>query len=523
MKDREIILGVLHGIGRRLWVGRALQEAFFGLCVLLFFLIAFRMAGAVQPSGIPAAGMPAWLSVGAAIAASVAYLAWRISQRVTLAQAAAQADTRATLRDELKSAYWFVSHAEQSPFIEVQVARAAATARRLDPRAIVPGRPPRSLWAAAGLGIAFAFVSWLAPQLSPWWESGAAPAAAEMLQQEDLRALLRDAPKDAQIEKLDQALETLQRADATAEQRRRAIEDMRDASEQANMEAAAAREGLARIAEVMKANPKLGEVAEALQAGNNREAMDLLEEIRRDAAAQQETQGEEQFPEAAKATQHQGSLAEQFDQAGRDLSGTPNLNAPALDNLMKALEQATQEMDVQNRVNQIQRRARENMVATTQRSAASANEAGSARQDVANPEPSPDNGNADAQGASTFRRDSANREEDADGTREGSRTGSASGESPSMALEGRATQRLEAQLKLEAIQRRDDKGAGEEQDDKGWIYTASQQQASALDFEQVRARDGFDREAASQHDRIPIRQKQVVKDYFLNLHESEKK
>lgn len=522
MKDREIIFGVLHGIGRRLWVGRALQEVFFGLCVLLFFLIAFRMAGAVQPSGIPATGMPAWLPAGAAIGAFVAYLVWRISQRVTLSQAAAQADARAALHDELKSAYWFLSHSEQSPFIETQVARAAATAGRLDPRAIVPGRPPRSLWAAAGLGIAFVLVSWLAPQLSPWWDAGAAPAAAEV-QQQDLRALLRDAPRDARIEKLDQALETLQRADATAEQRRRAMEDMRDVSEQANMEAAAAREGLARLAEVMKADPKLGKVAEALQAGNNREAMDLLEEVRRDAAAQQDAQGDEQFPEAAKATQHQGTLAEQLDQAGRELTGMPNLNAPALDNLMQALEQAAREMDVQNRVNQIQRRARENMVATSQRSAASANEAGSNRLDVANPEPSPDNGNADAQGASTFRRDSANREEDADGTREGSRTGSASGESPSMALEGRATQRLEAQLKLEAIRRQDEKGADDDQDDKGWIYTASQQQASALEFEEVRARGGFDREAAAQHDRIPIRQQQVVKSYFLNLHESEKK
>jgi hypothetical protein len=522
MKDSEIILGVLGGIGRRLWVGRALQEAFFGLCVLLFFLIAFRLAGAVQLSGIPATGIPVWLPVGAAVAAFVAYMAWRVSRRVTLSQAAAQADARAALRDELKSAYWFVSNSEHSPFIDTQVARAAATAARLDPRAVVPGRPPRSLWAAAGLGGMFAFVTWLAPQLSPHWDASAAPAPSQA-QQQDLRELLQDMPRDARIDKLDQALETLQRSDSTAEQKRRALEDMRDIAEQTNMEAAAAREGMARLAEVMKANPRLEKVAEALQAGNNKEAMALLEEIRRDAAAQQESGSEEPFPDAAKATQHQGNLAEELDQAGRELSGTPNINAPALDNLMKTLDQAAREMDAQNRVNQVQRRARENMVATAQRSAAPRNEFGSNRQDVANPEPSPDSGNADMQGASTFRRDSANREEDADGAREGSRTGSASGESPSMALTGKATQRLEAQLKLEAIQRQDEKGADDDKDEKGWIYTGSQQQASALEFEDVRARGGFDREAAAQHGRIPVRQKQVVKSYFLNLHESEKK
>jgi hypothetical protein len=368
----------------------------------------------------------------------------------------------------------------------------------------------------------FAFVAWLAPQLSPYWSASAAPSPSAP-QQQDLRVLLQDLPRDARIEKLDRALETLQRSDATAEQKRHAMEDMRDVAEQAGMEAAAAREGMARLAEVMKADPKFAGVAEALEAGDNRQAVALLEEIRRDAAARQDSKDEENFPEGAKPKQHQGTLAEQLDQNGRALSGAPEITAPAVENLMKTLEQAGREMDAQNRVNQIQRRARENMVATAQRSAAPSNEFGSNRQDVANPEPSPDNGNADMQGASTFRRDSANREEDADGAREGSRTGSASGESPSMALEGRATQRLDAQLKLEAIQRKDEGGADDEKDDKGWIYTGSKQQASTLDFENVRARGGFDREAAAQHDRIPVRQKQVVKNYFLNLHESEKK
>jgi hypothetical protein len=39
----------------------------------------------------------------------------------------------------------------------------------------------------------------------------------------------------------------------------------------------------------------------------------------------------------------------------------------------------------------------------------------------------------------------------------------------------------------------------------------------------VRARPNFDRENSMSSGRVPIRQKQAVKDYFLNLHESEKK
>ena len=44
-----------------------------------------------------------------------------------------------------------------------------------------------------------------------------------------------------------------------------------------------------------------------------------------------------------------------------------------------------------------------------------------------------------------------------------------------------------------------------------------------LQTENVRSRAGYDREDAINHDRVPVRQKGIVKNYFLNLHESEKK
>lgn len=522
MKDREIILGVLHGIGRRLWVGRAVREALFGLCVLLYCLIALRIAGALHPAGIPTAGIPAWVPMAAGIALFAAYLAWRISRKVSLDQAAAHADSGAALHDELKSAWWFLSHDEESPFIEAQVARAAATADRLDARRLVPGRPPRSLYAAMGLGLVLALVTWLGPQLSPFWDANAAvsPTAA---QEQDLRALLQDAPRDARVEKLDQALETLERDDATAEQKRQALEAMREVSEQSNMEAMAARDGLARFAETLATNPKLTEVAEALKAGNNAAAVALLEEIREGLPPPGPRA--EAFAVAGTGGQSQGSMAEQLDQAGQKLAGnTPSLNADAVGQALRKIEQVTQEMEIQNRVEQVRRGANERMSTSAQRSAGRANAMSSSNNlEAGNPTPAPENGNTDMAGGAMFNQGKANREEDADGAQEGTRTGSAAGESDAMPVQGRATQRLDAQLKLEAVQRRENEKAEDGDDDKNWIYTGSQQQASALQYEEVRARGGFDREAAGQYDRIPVRQKQMVKNYFLNLHESEKK
>jgi len=79
-------------------------------------------------------------------------------------------------------------------------------------------------------------------------------------------------------------------------------------------------------------------------------------------------------------------------------------------------------------------------------------------------------------------------------------------------------------LKLETILHKDD--AGEEPNgkvDAGWFYSASREQKSILEIENVRSRASYDREHAITHDRVPVRQKNIVKNYFLNLHESERK
>jgi uncharacterized protein (UPF0147 family) len=522
MKDREIIAALLHGIGRRLWVRRALQEVLAAACVLLFFLIALRMAWAMHPQGIPAAGIFPGLVVAAAVLAFLGHVAWRVSRKVSPGQAAAQADARARLHDELKSAWWFVSHEETSPFIEAQVARAASTASRLDARAIVPGRAPGALYAAIALAAAFGAVTWLAPQLTPFWDANAAPSPTTAGER-DLRSLLRDAPKDARIDKLAEAIDTLESDSATPEQKRKAMEAMRELSEQTGMEVMAARDGLARLADTLAADPQFKQVAEAMKAGKVAEASALLEDLKAEMA--QQGKEEEQFPEAAPSTQAQGAAGEGLDRSGQNLAGsTPQASVDAVEQARRKLDQLAQDMKVQNEIEKVRNNAKERMSTTGQRSAGRANAFGQANQQQAgNPTPAPENGNTDMAGGAMFRQGQARREEDADGAQEGVRTGEAAGESDAMPVMGRKTERLEAQLKLEAVRRRDEDKAEGEKDDEEWMYRPSQQQASALEYEQVRARGGFDRESAGDHDRIPVRQQQVVKNYFLNLHESEKK
>ena len=111
---------------------------------------------------------------------------------------------------------------------------------------------------------------------------------------------------------------------------------------------------------------------------------------------------------------------------------------------------------------------------------------------------------------------------DADKGDDGSTTGSPSGDSASLALEGRATRRLDAQLE----QRRVRVGSGDDTnskdgDESAWFYSASQQQASEAALADVRAHEDYARADVVRQGRIPIQQRQAVRDYFINVHKGE--
>jgi len=525
MKDSEVILSVLRNIERRLWLRRVLQDIAYGACVILFSLIALQFVGVALSSAVPAVGTGARTAVVAAVLMLGAYVAWRALRQVTLAQAAGEADARARLKDELKSAYCFLSTPAASPFAELQITRAAVTARRLDPGAIVPGRLPRSLYATVGLSAALLLVTWVAPRQSHPWDGADSAVVAAARETQDLRALLEGAPQDPELEKLDRALEEFQRADASTEEKARAAAQARDAIEQANMEAAAAREGLVRLAEAMRVNPRFEKAAEALRAGRNEEALAMLRQMRA-GAGDQDARAPEKDETRLLSDSEKGpdrGIEERLAEAGRDLNGiNARVDQDAIDRVVNVLQEAKQQLEVQNRVTEVKRRLQDAMIPTSQRSALTASQFDSS-DNAPNATASPDTGNADIRGGTMFRQGAVTRRNDDDPAHDGNMSGSAAGNSEALALEGAATRRLDAQLKLEAIQRRDDAGSDDEKADQGWFYSASQEQKSLLGFEDVRARPNFDRENAMSFERIPIRQKQAVKDYFLNLHESEKK
>lgn len=519
MNERETITGVLRSLARRLWVARAIHETACAACVVLFGLFCLQLvAPALQ-------GQPRWAdlmldsALSSVIIMVVADAIVRGARGIDLGEAAAHADVRVQLKDELKSAIWFLSENRLSAFEHLQIRRAAVRAAGLDLAALARRRWPVHVLPAAGLGIVLGVLTWMQPELS--YTRQFLPEAGPEAQREppDLRSLLKNAPPRVEVAQLDAALSTLQRPGASAQERRRALAEARGAIEQANMEASAAREDLARLARSLKADSRFERVSRAIEENRVDEAVNLLRMIESDAKG---ALADQRIDAVSKADWSEGAPVAAAEPAAPGSGKTAAPTQEALDPVIASLKQASERIDVQTRVNNIRRRMEDNLSALTQGEQPAANQIDN-RTEAANPTPSSQTGNADIRGGALFHQGAVAREDD-DSAHDGSQTGDSSGESRSLALEGAAVRRLDVQLKLETIlqqnERTDEPGS---KGNAGWFYSASREQKSSLQSEQVQSDAIRQREAALQHDRVAIRQKDLVKNYFLNLHESEKK
>jgi hypothetical protein len=520
MNERETIIGVLRSLARRLWIARAIHEIACAACVVLFGLFCLRLVDPALQGQARWAELMFDFSLLSAIGAIATDAVAHCARRIGASAAAAHADVQAQLKDELKSARCFLSEIQPSALQDLQIRRAAVTAAGLDLAALAPRRWQIHLLPVAGLGALLAAVGSMQPGLSYTQEFAQGAGLEEHRHLADLRSPLENAPARAEIAQLEAALITLQRPGASAQDKRRALAEARSAIEQANMEGSAARQDLARLAQSLKTDARFEQISRAIEQGHVHDASDLLRALEAD------TQGipaEQKAEETRPAGMPDGNSLAGEEGAPDESSGkTAALNRDSLKRVIEALRQANERIDVQTRVNNVRQRMEDSLNAATQREQLSANHFDNGNE-AANPTPSPRTGSADIRGGTLFHQGVVAREND-DSARDGSQTGDASGESQALALEGAAVKRLDAQLKLETILRQDE--AGDEPDGKGnagWFYSASREQKSSLQAEPVQSEVIHQREATLQHERVPIRQRDLVKNYFLNLHESEKK
>lgn len=522
MEDREIILGLLRTVARRMRVARILQEVGFAACVVLFALVAFRLLQPRLGGALGGLDQPVLI---AGLLVFCAYILFQALKRVPIAQAATLADSRLPLHDELKSAYWFASHSEASAFVRAHIANAARTAKRLSGAGVMPLKLPPNMLVAGLLGLMLVAAMWSSADLV---RAGTAPGSQKTQPDagvDSARALLAaTAADEEEIQELDRALSIFEQDDATPLQLQEAMVAARGAVDQVNMRASIAREGLAKLARAMRGHPELEQVAQALEEGRTADAIAMLQQIK---AELPQITGEDDGAEqsgVARTKESDMDLQQAIGQSARDLSRMAgNMNEETINRLLENLDDADQSMEMQTRTNATESRMGDMetiMIANTEGSELPPAGFGD---EGARPTatPSPDTGNTDLRGGTMFRQGAMTPGE-ADKGDDGSTTGSPSGDSASLALEGRATRRLDAQLEKKRVRvgSGDDTNA-KDGDESAWFYSASQQQASETALVDARARDDYARADVVDGGHIPIQQRQAVREYFINVHKGE--
>jgi hypothetical protein len=490
MSDRQILLRWLAAGAARLGWNRRVRELGRAVCALLALWL---IAEVLQALGVPAQVLWALVPLLAIAAlAAVALFAWRIARATTLAQAAGAADTRAGLKDELQSAYWFTQRAVPDAFVQLLLTRAAQTAARLELRRIFPLGVPRSVMIALTLALLTGTLAWLSPRIAfPVLQQAMPAPASAATGKTSAGALAKDrsekaapppaGPNAIREDQLNAAWSQLDRlteqlpagAQQDAVKRAIAARDARLAAQllqaaERNRAAAVPQDPAARSQREMKAAAEAERLLEGLKGLSNPESKVPLEPpIKAEVS-----------PTVRTATR----LREQIREERRKITGTPTQGEVTLNNRLRAISRAGAGM-------------RE--VSYGEGEAA---EAGS---------------QTSVSGAASGDRTGRSQAGGSEGEHPNSSPTGAGDDQPVL---GERTERLAAQLEKMSAERSED---SKQQEAVEEFYAATQRRASDVEYQSIAARWRAQQEAVVAPGRTPLSYREAVKQYFLSQHAKE--
>lgn len=508
----EPVRSILSQVQGRMRLNRALRAAALAAGALLAAVLAWRLL--VWFDGrLPAASA---LVILLAILTLVVLLSLlvRVSflARPGLDGAAAEADRRAGLKDELRSALWFARDARASDWTAAQLARAGRSAAGLRPERLMPVRLPRGAIAALVLGLLLLAGVILLPAPGAWTrDAGDGALTSERLQ--TLRQMVAGMPRSEAAQQLEQALRTLERTDATPEERREAMARAQDAVERMGLEAASTRDELHELRQALADRPGMQQVADALAQGDAQRAAQLLEQIEK----QNQASGAASAAEPGDAAPGE-AVSESALQEATQASGAQN-PAPSSESVQEAMERLNEiarELAAADYVNE----AWKSLQGALDRYQSTGAMTGGSHSEQTQSSSMPSPGSSDTPvGGGAMSSAPAMSQGEALGEQEGGlRTGNLLSNKPADPILGERAEPLEAQLQRNSIESADqDPAAGEE---RTWYYAESQQQTSSVSRRAVQARTRFAQAGTGAGGGISVEHRQIVRDYFMNLREN---
>lgn len=161
MNDRDTLILALAASARRLRFNAMLRELAWMACALAVAFALYQILDAAIRVAAVEGALSILLMV--LLAGSAGVFAMRAWRPLALEEVAALIDRHAGLKDELKTAYWFAREHEASPLMALQIKRAAVSAQRIDAKEIFPLALPR---AALALAFAAGLLSLFTPQFA---------------------------------------------------------------------------------------------------------------------------------------------------------------------------------------------------------------------------------------------------------------------------------------------------------------------------------------------------------------------
>jgi hypothetical protein len=533
MSDKEIIIKTLERIERRIRANRLFNELGLGAT----FFLAFPLACKIWDLFYPFSSSTITTVAGTWILLFAAYVVWRSLRKNTVNRAAVSIDKAADLKDEIKTAVWFIHNPRPSDWVDEQIHRAADRTRTLNIDRFFPRHMPKTAYMAAVFFLFFIGLNFVPlPWNHNWLKLQAAPAfnltpqEAEILKQTQDLLRKADALKKSEVaQKLEDVVEQLKEGKMDAEQVLEKLGALQKQLDEGNLDAAAMREGLDEIAKALAQSDKLEPAAEAIE---NKDLNMASQELRK--AAEKLGLTDPQSRSKMQKSLQQASenpragleeLAKRLQEAAEDLQKQDQKDAQV------ALDEAGQELDqIEEKLqNQDLKNLAAEQLQNLQQSLRQAQQAGKQQarakngqdQKAKSKQQQGDQGDGEQSGSeleSDPTAEPAQQSAEAGGNNNGNGlmpSGKGGGDAQ---REGPPTT-LDVQLQQEEIEGMHDKDQGIKED----LDEVSKQERSKLDYRNVKSELSPAQKDLLNQDRIPWEYRSLIKDYFQAIRPSSTK
>jgi len=542
MSDRDLIVQFLEKAEKRARSNKRFNEIATTLAIAFIIPVTFKLLDLVFLFRARTVS----LFLGLWFAATLAWVLWRIRGRNPLSQIAAHIDRKASLNDQLKTAYWFIRNPRQSEWVDAQIQRTAKEAGRIRIDSLYPRKFPRTWFVAAGLLFLLVGLNFVPLSLNHnWVYLQAAPpfslTEAERVNLEKALKLLEKAKaaENAQLaEKIQDLITELQQGDISLDDAIKQLDALKDELEAGDLDSANMTNGLEQMAAILRQAKALQPAAQPMSKGDldqaaaqMRQLSDRLQGLSQDdlrdmsqklhSASENPRSGLQDlakaFDSTSTAIQRGDRVAEQagLDRVARELESIKQriddqaLRSEAGDKLSDLVDSLEQRDETGTSTSEAAGKSNSQGKSDQKGAAGEGGNKGDAQEGGGDPGQNGEPGEAGEPGDQNSKAGDNPGGPSEDGPN-GKGGNSFGGSTKSAPLEGEATT-LEVQLQKEALQGEPPQGGQEPDKD---AEAAGERERSKLDYRNAPSNLTPAQKDLLNQDRIPWDSKQLIKNYF---------